>query len=162
MIQSLNSFKWGCLVALLFLFSSCSIEKIDFKGVDNIKFKKLVNRNLSISFDAALNNPNKQTIKIKPSTCDFYINGDRIGIAHLDETISILKNSDASVTVPITIEIQQGAIPKLIAGALMKTASVRVVGSLKGSMNGFTKRKKIDETREVSLKDLKLGSLLNL
>ena len=77
-----------------------------------------------------------------------------MGIAHIDNTIEFQKASESTVTVPVTVNMMQGAIPKILAGALMKTATVRIVGKLKGSMYGFTKGKKIDETKEISLREL--------
>jgi LEA14-like dessication related protein len=155
MRNSINkTMKWGCLLALLFVFSACSVEKVEFKGIENLKLVKLESRNLSLTFEATISNPNKSKIKVKPSNFDLYINGSQVGIAHIDNTIEFQKASESTVTVPVTVNVMQGAIPKILAGALMKTATVRIVGKFKGSMYGFTKGKKIDETKEISLREL--------
>lgn len=149
--------KWGCLTMLLFIFSACSFEDISFKGAENFKLKNISGKNISLTFDAILDNPNKYTINLKPSTFDLHINGSLIGIVHLDEKISILKKTNGNVSVPITAELQNGALPKLLMAALQKTASVRIVGTAKGSVSIFSKKKKIDETREIPLGDLDFG-----
>lgn len=149
--------KWGCLTVLLFIFSSCSFEDVSFKGAENFKLKNISGKTISLKFDAILDNPNKYTINLKPSTFDLHINGSHIGIIHLDEKISIVKRTNGSVSVPVTAELQNGALPKLLVAALQKTASVRIVGTAKGSVSIFSKKKKIDETREIPLGDLNLG-----
>jgi LEA14-like dessication related protein len=158
MITGLNQIKkWGYIFVLLFIFSSCSFEEVQFKEAVNFKLKKIEGRNLSISFDAILNNPNGYNLKVKPSTFDLHINGEHIGIVQLDEKIKIVKKSESTVAVPVTAEVLKGALPKLIAGALKKTATVRIVGTVKGAASGFPVRKKIDETREIPLRDLDFG-----
>ncbi len=162
MIVSKNILKWGCLVALLFVFNSCTIENVSYVGVDGLKFEKLSGRDLSLSFNLTLNNPNKKKIKVKPSLFDLYINENQVGTVQLDQTIEIQPNGVFPIHVPITLNLQQGAIPVIIAGALKQTAKIRVVGKLKGSMYGITKSKKIDETKEISLKNLGDNKLFNL
>ncbi|HNS42495.1 MAG TPA: hypothetical protein PKN22_07025, partial [Taishania sp.] len=105
---------------------------------------------------------NKKKIKVKPSLFDLYINENQVGTVQLDQTIEIQPNGVFPIHVPITLNLQQGAIPVIIAGALKQTAKIRVVGKLKGSMYGITKSKKIDETKEISLKNLGDNKLFNL
>lgn len=149
--------KLGYFFVLLFIFSSCSFEEVQFKEAVNFKLKKLEGRSLSVTFDAILNNPNGYNLKIKPSTFDLHINGEHVGVVKLDEKIKIVKKSESTVAVPVTAEVLKGALPKLIAGALKKTATVRIIGTVKGGASGFPVRKKIDETREIPLRDLDFG-----
>lgn len=149
--------KWGCFLMLLFVFNACSYENVEFKEAVNFKLNKIEGRALSISFDAILNNPNGYNLKVKPSAFDLHINGEHVGIVKLDERIKIIKKSESTVAVPVTAEVLKGALPKLIAGALKKTATVRIVGTVKGGASGFPVRKKIDETREIPLRDLDFG-----
>src|SRR5690606_21359624 len=154
-----QNLKWGWFIALLLLVSSCQFENINFKEATNFKLREFKERKLKVTFDLVLENPNAYTIKVKPSSFDLFINGHAIDIVHLDEKVSILKKSESRITVPVTGEIQQGAIPKLLPGLLKKTASVRIVGTAKGSVGIFGKKKKIDETREIPLRNLDLKSL---
>lgn len=155
MIQYIK--KWGYFLVLLFVFNSCTYENVAFKGSENFKLKKLEGKTISLTFDAVLKNPNGYTIKVKPSDLDLYINGDHVGVIHLDEKIKIVKRSEGSVSVPVSAELMNGALPKLLAGALKKTASIRIVGKIKGSASLFPIKKKIDETREIPLRDLDFG-----
>lgn len=151
--------KTGYLLVLLFIFSSCTFEDVQFKEAENFKLNKIEGRTMSVSFDAILNNPNGYHLKVKPSSFDLYINGNHVGIIHLDEKIKIIKRSESTVAVPVTAELLNGALPKLLAGALKKTATVRIVGTVKGGVSIFSTKKKIDETREIPLRDLNLGGL---
>ncbi len=151
--------KMGCLLVLLFVFTACSFEDVQFREAENFKLNKIEGRTISVSFDAILNNPNGYNLKVKPSSFDLYINGSHVGIIQLDEKIKIIKRSESTVAVPVTAELLNGALPKLIAGALKKTATVRIVGTVKGGVSIFSTKRKIDETREIPLRDLNLGGL---
>lgn len=151
--------KIGYLLVLLFVFTACSFEDVQFREAENFKLNKIEGRTISVSFDAILNNPNGYTLKVKPSSFDLYINGSHVGIIQLDEKIKIIKRSESTVAVPVTAELLNGALPKLIAGALKKTATVRIVGTVKGGVSIFSTKRKIDETREIPLRDLNLGGL---
>lgn len=151
--------KMGYLLVLLFVFTACSFEDVQFREAENFKLNKIEGRTISVSFDAILNNPNGYNLKVKPSSFDLYINGSHVGIIQLDEKIKIVKRSESTVAVPVTAELLNGALPKLIAGALKKTATVRIVGTVKGGVSIFSTKRKIDETREIPLRDLNLGGL---
>lgn len=155
MIKQLK--KWAGFLVLLFIFGSCSFEDVQFREAENFKLDKIEGRTISVSFDAILNNPNGYNLKVKPSSFDLYINGSHVGIIRLDEKIKIIKRSESTVAVPVTAELLNGALPKLMAGALKKTASVRLVGSVRGGVFIFSKKTKIDETREIPLRDLDFG-----
>lgn len=151
--------KWGCLLALLFVLGSCTFEEIQMKGTDNLELVSISGRSVTLSFDVILNNPNKHTIKIKPAVFDLYINGDKVGLAHLNETLVIYKNAELPIKAPVTLEFLEGSMAKLLLGLLKKTAAVRIVGKIKGSISGFSRKKEIDETREIPLKQLGLDLL---
>lgn len=151
--------KWGCLLALLFILGSCNFEEIQLKGTDNLKLESITGRNISITFDVILNNPNKHTFKIKPAVFDLYINGNKVGLAHLNETLIIYKKAELPIKTPVTLELAEGSLATLLLGLIRKTASVRIVGKVKGSVSGFSKTKEIDETREIPLKQLGLDLL---
>ncbi len=154
MILKTSKFFIGIL--FLFLMNACDFEDVQFRNAENFKLKQFEGKKASLSFDAVLYNPNGYNLKVKPSTFDLYINNVQVGVIKLDEKVKIKKRTESTVTVPVTAELSPGILPKLLTIALSKSASVRIVGTARGGVSIFTKKKKIDETREIPLKDLNL------
>lgn len=149
-----NSF-W--IIALSFLIGACaSYKDVELRGTENFKVGKLEGKKLSFTFDARLFNENGYTFKIKPCDLDIYIEDQHMGIIHLDNKVKIKRKSESVVSVPLTVELGPGALVKLALMKLKKKVKVRLVGTVKGGVWIFSKKEKIDETREISTDNLKL------
>lgn len=145
------------IIALtLILFACGSYKDVKLRGTENYKVGKLEGKKLSFSFDARLFNENGYTFKIKPCDLDVYIEGQHMGVIHLDEKVKIKRKSESLVNVPLTAELGPGALVKLALMKLKKKVTVRLVGTVKGGVWIFSKKEKIDETREISTDNLKL------
>jgi len=145
----------------LFLFSlqACTIEKVDFRRIENIELQHIKGKKVRISCSLVFHNPNKQTLKIRPSSFDFYINDRQLGVAKLEKKAKLIKLTESSVLVPVSIELLDGTLPILLAATLKKTVSIRLVGKVKGSIFIFGSKQSIDVSKEISLKELKLDNL---
>lgn len=148
--------KWGYLLVLLFILNACTFENIQFINAEHLRLVRVEGKKMHLTFDAIINNPNNFTIKVKPSNFDVYVNGKQLGVAHLDERVKIIKKSESTIAVPVSVELENGALPQLIAASFKSTAEIRVVGTVRAAVSIVSKRKKIDEKREISLRDLKL------
>ena len=151
----MKSLIWITILALS-LSACASYKDVEFRGTENFKVGKLEGKKLSFTFDAKLFNDNGFTIKIKPCDLDLYIEGQHIGIIHLDQKVKIKRKRESVVNVPITVELGPGALVKLALMNLKKKVTVRLVGTVKGGVCIFSKKEKIDETREISTDNLKL------
>jgi len=138
---------------------ACTFDEMAYKGIKNIKLREIKGKKVSLSCDVILDNPNKQTLKVRPSSFDFYINDQQLGIAHLDKPVKILKQSESTIHVPITIELFEGTLPHLIGATLKQTTRIRLIGTAKGAVFIFGAKRKIDVSKEVSLRNLKLGNM---
>jgi len=147
------------LFALIVSLSSCTLETVTYKGIENIKLREFKGKKVSLSCDIILDNPNAHTLKIRPSSFDIYLNDSPLGKARLDDKIKIFKNSESAVMVPITIELYENTLPTLIGATLQKTTHIRLVGTAKGGILIFGARRKIDVSHDISLRNLKLSNL---
>jgi len=154
-----NTLKLLFLFTIISTLSACTLDTVTYKGVKNFKLQEVKGKKVSISCDLVLDNPNRHTFKIRPSFFDFYINEKHLGRAHLDGKVKILKQQENTVNVPITIELLDGTLPILIGATLKKTTNIRLVGTAKGAIFIFGAKRKIDVSKEVSLRDLKLNNL---
>lgn len=147
-----------CWIGILsFVVGACaSYKDVKFRGTENFKVGTLEGKKLSFTFDAHLFNENAYTLKVKPCDLDVYIEGQHMGIIHLDKKVKIKRKSESTVTIPLTAELGPGALVKLALIKLKKKVSVRLVGTVKGGVFIFTKKEKIDETREISTDNFKL------
>lgn len=150
------------IFALLFIFSGC-IEQPEFKGATNFRLDKVNQDKLSFNIDVEIFNPNNYKLKIRKSTMDLYIDDLYIGQAHLLDKYTMNKNATTISNVPVEVELDRGVFMKLLGLSIGNKASVRLEGKLKASARGWPVSKKIDETKEISLRDLdiNLGGLFN-
>ena len=69
-----------------------------------------------------------------------------------------IKKTKKIYTVPLHVELEDGAFLKILKYGLKDKLSLHIVGKVKGSVYGFSKRVKVDETKQISGKDLKIFS----
>lgn len=142
-------------LVVIFLVSSCfEYDDVDFKGVENFKMGKFEGQNISFSMDVKLDNPNKFSIKIKPSVVDVFIDEQLIGKTYLDQKVKIVKRKENSYFVPLHVELEDGILMKLMKYSLKDKVKLRLVGKVKGSVYGISKKVKIDETKEIDPKQI--------
>jgi LEA14-like dessication related protein len=142
-------------LAVIFLVSSCfDYDDIDFKGVDNFKVEKFEGKKISFSMDVILENPNSFSVKIKPSVVDVYLDDNLIGKTYLDQKVKIIKRKENSYFVPLHVELEDGILMKLMKYSLKDKVKLRLVGKVKGSVYGISKKVKIDETKEIDPKQI--------
>ena len=142
-------------LAIIFLVSSCfDYDDIDFKGIDNFKMEKFEGQKISFSMDVVLENPNSFSVKIKPSVVDVYLDDNLIGKTYLDQKVKIIKRKENSYFVPLHVELEDGLLIKLMKLSLKDKVKLRLVGNIKGSIYGISKKVKIDESKEIDPKQI--------
>ncbi len=142
-------------LAIIFLVSSCfDYDDIDFKGIDNFKMEKFEGQKISFSMDVVLENPNSFSVKIKPSVVDVYLDDNLIGKTYLDQKVKIIKRKENSYFVPLHVELEDGLLMKLMKLSLKDKVKLRLVGNIKGSIYGISKKVKIDESKEIDPKQI--------
>jgi LEA14-like dessication related protein len=136
--------------SLIFLISSCKYYDIQYKSVSNFKINKVDKKNVLLSADVVLFNPNKYNLKIKQSFLDFYLNDQHFAVLKLDNMVKIKKKTESIVYLPINVNLSDGFLQKFLILAVSKNINLRIAGYLKGSIFILSKKQKIDETIELS------------
>ena len=117
---------------------------------------KIDGKRIAFSLDVKIDNPNKFSLVVKPSTLDVYIEDNLIGHTTLDQKIKFIKKTEKVYTVPLHVDLEDGALLKIIRFGLKNQLMIHVTGKIKGAVYGFTKRIDVDETKQISGKDLKI------
>lgn len=149
-------------ITLLLLTTAGCIENPEFKRIENFKIEKINKEAVYFNADVEIYNPNNKKIKIKKSNFKLYVNDHYIGNAKLLQSYKMGKNTTTLNNVPIEVLLEKDVYLSLIQMAIGKSVEIRLEGNLKGSVSGFPYSKKINETKNVNLKDLglNLGSFL--
>lgn len=143
------------LCTMVFL-SSCTFLEPSYKGGEKFKFDKLEGKSLKFTVGAKILNPNKYTIKIKPSDLDVYIEDDFMGVIHLDKTLKLKKNQELFVDAPFTATLNDGALFKLLKFVTKGKLQLTFKGKVKGGVFIFSKKFDVNETTTIDGSNLRL------
>lgn len=146
----------AAMFALLFIMTGC-IENPQFKGVSNVKIDNVNTEKLSFNVDVSAYNPNGYKLKVRKSNFDLYLNDQYVGQAFLLNKYVMKKRTTTLDNVPVEILLERGVMMKLMKIAMGGTVKLRLDGVLKATAMGIPVRKKIDQTRDIDLKDLNIN-----
>ena len=160
----MKSFKYlFALVSVFFLTTGC-IENPEYKGVSNFKLDEINKEKISFNIDVSAFNPNGYKLKVRKSHFKLYLNDEYIGNAHLLQKYKMKKRTTTLDNVPVEVFLEKGVFLSLMKIASRGTVKVRIEGVLKASVVGFPVRTRIDQTKNIDMKDLNinLGEFLKL
>ena len=146
----------GMLMSLLVTTNSCDIEEPDFSNLRDFKLIKMDGTKLEVQFTVDCDNPNGFGFKVKKSKLNVSVDDEVLGVISLDEKIKIKRKSTNSYTVPVVINLESGALFRILKYVTCKEVSVKLEGKIKGSVMGFAKSFDVNETRKID------GKLFNL
>ena len=122
------------MLLLMTLFSSCSFQDLELKGVEGFEMSKLENGKMEGVMRVKIHNPNSFPITVTKADLDVFAAAVRVGDAHLSENIKIKANSEESYDVKIDANIENvltgglGGIVNMLAG---KSPTIKLEGQLK-------------------------------
>jgi LEA14-like dessication related protein len=143
------NFKSFIYLIFIFIAAGCSFEEPEFDSFDHFKLLKADGKQLSVSFDMQVKNPNWFGMKVKKGTIQISADDQAIGVAHLSDKLKIQKKSDTTYVVPISIDLADGAMFRLFKMATSKSVKLQFSGSIRGSILGIGKTIAINETKTV-------------
>jgi len=146
----------GLLAAMLFTFSGCEIEDPDFTNLRGVKLIKMDGKRLDLEFTVDCDNPNGFGFKVKRSVLNISVDDDALGVITLDKKIKIKRKSKNSYTVPVSVELENGALLRLVKYVTRKEVTVKIEGKVRGSVYGVSKSMNVSEIRTID------GSMFNL
>lgn len=137
------------LLAGIFLFTGCNVEDPDFSNVRDLKLISMDGRKLQMEFTVDCENPNKFGFKVKPSKLDVSVDDEVLGEIFLDKKIKIKRKSNNSYTVPVTVQLADGAMFRLVKYVTREKVDIKLEGKVRGSVYGITKSFAVKETRTI-------------
>lgn len=144
------------VIIALFVLSSCTFYEPEYKGGERIKFGKLDGRQISFTAGAKVLNQNGFAVKVKPSELELFIEGEYMGLVHLDKKIRVKRKSEEYVEGPFTATLADGAMFRMLKFVNKQQLEVRLKGKVKAGVWMFGKKFDVNETRTISGSDLKL------
>lgn len=144
------------LTLLLAGISSCEVDDPEIGELKNFKLTKMDGKVLHGSFDVDVTNPNFFGVKLKKCGLDITANNQPMGVVHLDDKIKIKRKSEKTYTVPVVIDLADGALFRVIKLAGSKTVEIGINGKVKGSVFLIGKTLEIHETKTIDGSQLKL------
>ena len=138
------------------ILSSCSIEDPDFSEFGNFKLIQLDGQKVNVSFDIKIENENAFGFKIKRGKLDLKVNNQIIGLINLTDKIKVKRKSQTVYTVPLTIDLTDGALFQLIKLSKSNAVDVEIEGKVRGSVCGFGKTFRVKEKKSINGSQLKM------
>ena len=137
---------------LLVLLNSCGFFTFlepQIRQGEEIHITKINGKQIDLSFEATVYNPNGYGLKVKPSLLDVYVEGEYIGKVRLNEKVKVKRKKESTVETFLTAELVDGVLLKALRYAAKKEIKIQLKGSIKGGTFIFFKKFELDETFNV-------------
>lgn len=142
------------LVFSLILLIGCSRpeEAPEFRGVRNIKVRKVEGTTAYLNADAHFFNPNDVKMKLKRVDIGVHLDGKPIGLVSETYKTKIPANAEFKVPLDATFDLKDtGVLKNLLSMLGGKSRKVRYVGYIRVAVHGVTVRVPVDYESEVKL-----------
>lgn len=153
-MKSLVTF--GVIICSILFVSSCKLEDIDVDEPDNFNLKKYSQNTVEASFDVTIDNPSGLNFKLKKTNISVLTGQKKLGNIYLSDKIKVKKKSENTYTVPVRIELVDGAMRTIMLEGASGKIPLHFLGSVKVGTFIFSKKIKVDETKEIKVADIKI------
>jgi LEA14-like dessication related protein len=143
---------------LLFFFSSCATFEDPIELVSSTM--KMENLNLdeaALRFNTTIHNNTWTPIKIKPSTLELFVDGEKLGDLYIDEKIRLKSKKDTDVNTLVYVKFADGILGKLIRYRFKDTAQLEVRGKVKTGLLFVPVKIPVNYTKTIFPKTLNLN-----
>ena len=143
---------------LLFFFSSCATFEDPIELVSNtMKMENLNLNEAALRFNTTVHNNTWTPIKIKPSTLELFVDGEKLGDLYIDEKIRLKSKKDTEVNTLVHIKFADGILGKLIRYRFKETAQLELRGKVKTGLLFVPVKIPVNYTKTISPKTLNLN-----
>lgn len=152
------------LFSLLSIVLTACVEykEVTYSNIQKVKLLHFKDGNIQLAITLNINNPNDYTIKLKPSTFDFFLNDKALGKVALSKLVVLDKNKQQDYEMVLEgnlKELAKSGIQGMASLLFQKKIALHLVGNLKVGAKGISKKIPIDEARSISPSELGLGGL---
>lgn len=142
----------------LFLFSSCATFEDPVEVVSyDMKTENLNLDEAALRFNTTIHNNTWTPIKIRPSTLELYVDGEKLGDVYLDEKIRLKSNKDNEVNTLVYVKFADGILGKLIRYRFKETAQLELRGKVKTGLLFVPIKIPVNYSKVISPKNLNLN-----
>lgn len=142
----------------LFLFSSCATFEDPVEVVSyDMKMENLNLDEAALRFNTTIHNNTWTPIKIRPSTLELYVDGEKLGDVYLDEKIRLKSNKDNEVNALVHVKFADGILGKLIRYRFKETAQLELRGKVKTGLLFVPLKIPVNYSKVISPKNLNLN-----
>ena len=142
----------------LFLFSSCATFEDPVEVVSyDMKMENLNLDEAALRFNTTIHNNTWTPIKIKPSTLELYVDGEKLGDVYLDEKIRLKSNKDNEVNTLVYVKFADGILGKLIRYRFKETAQLELRGKVETGLLFVPIKIPVNYSKVISPKNLNLN-----
>ena len=143
---------------LLFFFASCATFEDPVEVVSyDMKMENLNLDEAALRFNTTIHNNTWTPIKIKPSTLELYVDGEKLGDVFLDEKIRLKSKKDNEVNALVHVKFADGILGKLIRYRFKETAQLELRGKVKTGLLFVPIKIPVNYSKVVSPKTLNLN-----
>ncbi|MFN5984505.1 MAG: LEA type 2 family protein [Fluviicola sp.] len=146
----------GVLIISILLVSSCKLEDIDIDEPDNFNLKKYSSNQVEASFDVTVDNPSGMNFKLKRTNIAVFTGDKKLGTIFLSDKIKVKRKSENTYTVPVRIDLIDGAMRTIMLEGATGKIPLHFLGSVKVGTFIFSKKIKVDETKEIKVGDINI------
>ncbi|MDH4473413.1 MAG: LEA type 2 family protein [Fluviicola sp.] len=148
------------MLALLFIGGAgCDIDEPDISNIGGFKLKKLDGQRIEAEFSVDCDNPNGFGFKVKKANIDVSANDQILGNVSLDKKVKVKRKSKNTYTIPVIIELEDGALFKIMQLSLSGEVTVLFKGKVRGSVCGIGKSFEVNESKKIDASSLNLDGL---
>jgi LEA14-like dessication related protein len=143
---------------LLFVVSSCATLEEPVEVVDyDMKMENINMEEAALRFHTTIHNNTWTPIKIKPSTLELFVDGEKLGDVYLDEKIRLISKKDNEVNTLVHVQFADGILGKLIRYRFKETAKLELRGKVKTGLLFVPIKIPVNYSKTISPKTLNLN-----
>lgn len=145
---------------LIFIFSAvllgaCSVfETPELVSFDGYKLNEMNANNIKVNLDVVIDNPNWYAIKVKNAAVDLFVEDNKLGEIKINEKIKMKRKKESKIAVPLTLELAQGAMIKMVGWAVRDSINLQFRGYVKAGTFFFYKKFPVDLKKNISTKNI--------
>jgi len=154
----INHYFSAVIMALILFASSCKVQELEFKGVNDFSVGTLKSDLIEVTINVKLNNPNNFKIKVVNAKLDLLVGGNEAGTASLEEKIIIKKRTEDSYDITIVTDkekLMSAALKSALTSFGSGNITIKVKGWVKGRVWGIGKKIDVEFKENVDLEKLK-------
>jgi LEA14-like dessication related protein len=143
---------------ILFLFSSCATFEDPVEVVNyDMNMENFTLDEVALRFNTTVHNNTWTPIKIKPSTLELFVDGEKLGDVYLDDKIRLKSKKDTEVNTLVHVKFADGILGKLIRYRFKETAQLELRGKVKTGLLFVPIKIPVNYSKTISPKTLNLN-----